>query len=143
MKLLLLYQLWRLILIEMNYVSVIFCIKKPFQRNLKRLEKVLPFIGVTYHTVALEYNMLPIANVILFLIYTKKIKNGTSKFLGVFLKKENKKLVSGNIKEYYYWVATIRKNNKVFNLGRFKNEIEAAMAYDEAAKIHHKKFLLI
>jgi hypothetical protein len=37
-------------------------------------------------------------------------------------------------------MATIIANKTKYRLGRFKTEIEAAKAYDDAAKIHHKQF---
>lgn len=38
------------------------------------------------------------------------------------------------------WRSQIRSCGKVIHLGRFKDEIEAAKAYDDAAKTHHKEF---
>lgn len=46
----------------------------------------------------------------------------TSKYLGVFLKRENGK-----------WRARIKKNCKIYQLGTYKHEIDAAIAYDLAA----------
>jgi hypothetical protein len=52
-------------------------------------------------------------------------KNSSSKYLGVSWHKIKKK-----------WTVII---NNVY-IGDYKNEIEAALAYNEAAKIHHKEF---
>jgi len=38
------------------------------------------------------------------------------------------------------WCACIQTNNTKIHLGSFKNEIEAAKAYDQAAKKYHKEF---
>lgn len=54
-------------------------------------------------------------------------KNSTSKFLGVFWHKINKK-----------WNAQIRVNKKAIYLGQFENEIEAYNAYLIAKKNLHK-----
>lgn len=55
--------------------------------------------------------------------------NGRSKYIGVcWDKKQNK------------WYAQLKKDSKVFNLGRYSNEIEAALAYNEAAKKYHGEF---
>ena len=56
-------------------------------------------------------------------------KSSTSKYLGVSFKNANKK-----------WIAQISFNNKVVHLGCFKNEEDAAKAYDEAAKKYHDEF---
>lgn len=56
-------------------------------------------------------------------------KGSTSKYLGVSWKKESKK-----------WVAHIRFCGKLKSLGYFTEEIEAAMAYDKAAKDIHGEF---
>ncbi len=56
-------------------------------------------------------------------------KKSTSKYLGVsWWKRENK------------WRAALTKNKKTIHLGGFKNEIDAAKAYDKAAKLHHGEF---
>jgi hypothetical protein len=38
------------------------------------------------------------------------------------------------------WFAYIKKDGKEFNLGGFDDEVEAAKAYDEAAKRLHGEF---
>lgn len=58
-----------------------------------------------------------------------KKARGTSKYLGVSWDKFSKK-----------WVSHISLNRKVKHLGLFTDEIQAAIAYNEAAKIHHKEF---
>lgn len=55
-------------------------------------------------------------------------KKCTSKYLGVCRYPHNK------------WQASIRKDRIRINLGIFKNEIDAALAYNNAAKIHHGEF---
>lgn len=59
----------------------------------------------------------------------KSTKNSSSKFLGVFFNKKTGK-----------WYASVRKDNKHNHLGYFFDEIEAAKAYNEAAKIFHGEF---
>lgn len=56
-------------------------------------------------------------------------KNGVSKYLGVNWLPDRKK-----------WKAEIRKDGKNKHLGRFKNEIDAAMAYNKAAMEVHGEF---
>ena len=53
----------------------------------------------------------------------------SSRFVGVFLVKR-----SGR------WKAAIQSNGKTINLGTFDSEIDAAKAYDEAARKYHKDF---
>jgi len=58
-----------------------------------------------------------------------KRRNVTSSYLGVhFHKRRNR------------WVAQITHNRKRIYIGYFDNEIDAAKAYDEAAKKYHKDF---
>jgi len=59
----------------------------------------------------------------------RKRKNTTSQYIGVYFRKDIRK-----------WVAKIIIEGKLILLGNFDNEIDAARAYDEAAKIHHKEF---
>lgn len=53
-------------------------------------------------------------------------KGGTSKYKGVHFEKFTGK-----------WRASITVNRKEYKLGRFKSEVEAAKAYNEAAYIHY------
>ena len=59
----------------------------------------------------------------------KKRKKGTSEYKGVYFEKFSKK-----------WRAEITFNNKTIKLGRFLNEKDAALAYDEAALFYFKEF---
>jgi hypothetical protein len=55
-------------------------------------------------------------------------KNSSSKFRGVGLYKMN-----NGFKDYEYWRASIQKDGKLMRLGLFKNETDAAMAYNKKA----------
>jgi len=67
---------------------------------------------------------------------SKSRKNASSKYLGVhfYTNKYKGEVTSSK------WCARITKNYKGINLGYFENEIDAAKAYDEAAKKYHGEF---
>ncbi len=56
--------------------------------------------------------------------------NRTSKYKGVY-------------RGTHSWRAEIQANKKRHNLGSFKTEVEAALAYNAAAIIHHGEFALL
>lgn len=62
-------------------------------------------------------------------------QNGSSKYLGVFLFESKHKN-----KTYKYWRASIQKDGKKEDLGCFNTEIDAALAYNNAAKMLHGDF---
>lgn len=62
----------------------------------------------------------------------RKSKNGTSQYKGVSYFKQ------GNRSKR--WAANIKKENKIFRLGYFKTELDAAHAYDCACRILHGEF---
>ncbi len=64
--------------------------------------------------------------------HTKKYGVSCSKYKGLFWKKDSHK-----------WVARIMFEGKRIYLGCFENEIEAAKAYDAAAKKYHKEFAVL
>jgi hypothetical protein len=60
----------------------------------------------------------------------RKLRTGlTSLFKGVYWRKDTKR-----------WRANITVDGKKISLGQFLSEIDAAKAYDNAAKIYHKEF---
>lgn len=61
--------------------------------------------------------------------FQKKRSGSTSKFRGVCLPRKSKK-----------WLAQIEVEGKNLRLGSFDSEVEAALAYNEAAKTHFKEF---
>lgn len=63
---------------------------------------------------------------------TRKHEDSSSDYKGVSWSKERRK-----------WVAQICINGKQTSLGRFHNEIDAAKAYDAAAKEHFKEFAIL
>lgn len=74
-----------------------------------------------------------------------KQANKTSKYIGVSLRIHKKtKLVksTGLMKTYisFAWLAQLTVKGKKIFIGYFKTEKEAAIAYNESAKIHHGEF---
>ncbi len=59
----------------------------------------------------------------------KSRSNSSSQFIGVYFEKRSSR-----------WVAKIVLHGKRIWLGRFKDELDAAKAYDKAAKKYHKDF---
>lgn len=59
----------------------------------------------------------------------KRRKNASSKYLGVSYDKSKRK-----------WSASMGLNYKCISLGRYATEVEAATAYNEAAKKYHGEF---
>lgn len=61
---------------------------------------------------------------------------GASKYLGVSINRRTRKGKLINMG----WCAKIKKNGKQKHLGVFNNEVDAAKAYNEAAKVMHGEF---
>jgi hypothetical protein len=59
----------------------------------------------------------------------KSKKNSTSKYLGVYWSNSRKR-----------WIVTIKINSKDKQVGSFKDEKEAALAWNKMAKIHYGEF---
>ena len=59
----------------------------------------------------------------------RSVPNTTSKYLGVCWYKQTGK-----------WRAQIKSNGKKIGLGYFSNEADAAIAYNDAAKLYHGEF---
>lgn len=68
------------------------------------------------------------------------VENRSSKYLGVSIKQFYTKKIDGTLKEYTVWRATISKDKKAKVIGSFRTEIEAAIAYNEAAIKLHGEF---
>lgn len=66
---------------------------------------------------------------------TNRTALGTSKYLGVSFRARKRKTVV-----YERWIAAIVIKGRDKCLGSFKNEIDAAMAYNKAAKQYHGEF---
>jgi hypothetical protein len=62
-------------------------------------------------------------------------KNSTSKYIGVCLK-----ITKTNNRIYTYWIAQIKNGSKIINLGLFKIETDAALAYNKAAEEMYGQF---
>lgn len=71
-------------------------------------------------------------------------RNSSSKYKGVSLVKQKRRslLKDGSIKERVYisWQSVININGKNKTLGRFKDEIQAALVYNHASKKHYGEF---
>lgn len=72
-------------------------------------------------------------------------KNTTSQYLGVcFMNKTTRRIIKTTgemgIWNYAKWVAQITIDGKRKLLGRFSTEAEAAIAYNNAAKLHYGEF---
>ncbi len=63
---------------------------------------------------------------------SKSRKNTSSKFKGVHWNKEKQR-----------WTSQITADKKTIHVGHFKSEIEAAIAYNEKAKILHGQFAFL
>ena len=66
---------------------------------------------------------------------------GISGFLGVSIRPRKILLKNGEYHIYDSWVARIKVKNKTITLGCFRNKIDAAKAYNKAAKKYHGEFV--
>jgi hypothetical protein len=69
---------------------------------------------------------------------TKKRKGCTSQYKGVF-----KVIKRSKGKEYQYWAAKVKKDGKVVFYKDFKDEVEAAKAYDENVVKWHGEYSVL
>lgn len=72
----------------------------------------------------------------------KQFSCSSSTYKGVHVSKERKDRKTTNISDEYYisYRVRIRVGGKKINIGSFKNEIDAAKAYDKAARQHFGEF---
>lgn len=72
-----------------------------------------------------------------------KAGTGASKYRGVSIRKDKYTTKKGEERIYKYWVASIEINGKSKQIGSFKTEKEAALRYNEYAKLVHHEFAYI
>jgi hypothetical protein len=122
-----------------NYLSAI--VQKSIEKGSKKTKKI-PLarfvIGVTDVNLCVDHiDQNSLNNIRSNLRVCTKAENtrnrakfrGTSKYKGVHLDAKTK-----------MWKAEIIKDRKKYSLGRFRNETDAALAYDKAAVELHKEF---
>lgn len=74
-----------------------------------------------------------------------KKASGNSKYLGVYFHTSKMRYFRKKTKDYVVYIrqgyiAHIKANGKYIHLGYFKDEVRAAMVYNEAAKKYHGEF---